>query len=261
MSLLNKILLILLPITNCLFAWQVNQIFVNEFSYGRAIWAILGFLLWGVLLGLNLVLVKKYGWQILSFIIGTVSFFIVGTHIYIIGVVIMLILAFLYTRKYVRADLDNLIKINAYQALYKNMWFFIISVFLLISLAYYISPELSNYKLNLAIPEKTFNFVFSFIDIAPNGLLGIDFGISSLKESFKQEIYASANNYLNSIARPYEVYIPGALALALFLGLQILNWPLRFLLSIISSLVLRILTTLGMVKKNMVKVDKEELLG
>ncbi len=261
MSALNKVLLILLPITNWIFALQVNQIFANEFSYARAIWVVLGFLLWGAVLGLNLILVKKYSLQVLAFATGAVSFFIIDAHIYIIGAVILLILAFLYARKYVRADLDNLIKIDAYQALYRNLWFFIISVFLLISLSYYISPELSNYKLNLAIPEKTFNFVFSFIDIAPNGLLGIDFGIASLKESFKQEIYATANNYLNSIAKPYEIYIPGMLALALFFGLQILNWPLRFLLSIITSFIIRVLTSLGAVKKQIVKVDKEELLG
>ena len=261
MSALNKVLLILLPITNWIFALQVNQIFANEFSYARAIWVVLGFLLWGAVLGLNLILVKKYSLQVLAFATGAVSFFIIDAHIYIIGAVILLILAFLYARKYVRADLDNLIKIDAYQALYRNLWFFIISAFLLISLSYYISPELSNYKLNLAIPEKTFNFVFSFIDIAPNGLLGIDFGIASLKESFKQEIYATANNYLNSIAKPYEIYIPGMLALALFFGLQILNWPLRFLLSIITSFIIRVLTSLGAVKKQIVKVDKEELLG
>ena len=261
MSALNKVLLILLPITNWIFALQVNQIFANEFSYARAIWVVLGFLLWGAVLGLNLILVKKYSLQVLAFATGAVSFFIIDAHIYIIGAVILLILAFLYARKYVRADLDNLIKIDAYQALYRNLWFFIISVFLLISLSYYISPELSNYKLNLAIPEKTFNFVFSFIDIAPNGLLGIDFGIASLKESFKQEIYATANNYLNSIAKPYEIYIPGMLALALFFGLQILNWPSRFLLSIITSFIIRVLTSLGAVKKQIVKVDKEELLG
>jgi len=261
MSALNKVLLILLPITNWIFALQVNQIFANEFSYARAIWVVLGFLLWGAVLGLNLILVKKYSLQVLAFATGAVSFFIIDAHIYIIGAVILLILAFLYARKYVRADLDNLIKIDAYQALYRNLWFFIISAFLLISLSYYISPELSNYKLNLAIPEKTFNFVFSFIDIAPNGLLGIDFGIASLKESFKQEIYATANNYLNSIAKPYEIYIPGMLALALFFGLQILNWPSRFLLSIITSFIIRVLTSLGAVKKQIVKVDKEELLG
>ncbi len=261
MSALNKVLLILLPITNWIFALQVNQIFANEFSYARAIWVVLGFLLWGAVLGLNLILVKKYSLQVLAFATGAVSFFIIDAHIYIIGAVILLILAFLYARKYVRADLDNLIKIDAYQALYRNLWFFIISIFLLISLSYYISPELSNYKLNLAIPEKTFNFVFSFIDIAPNGLLGIDFGIASLKESFKQEIYATANNYLNSIAKPYEIYIPGMLALALFFGLQILNWPSRFLLSIITSFIIRVLTSLGAVKKQIVKVDKEELLG
>ena len=261
MSALNKVLLILLPITNWIFALQVNQIFANEFSYARAIWVVLGFLLWGAVLGLNLILVKKYSLQVLAFATGAVSFFIIDAHIYIIGAVILLILAFLYARKYVRADLDNLIKIDAYQALYRNLWFFIISAFLLISLSYYISPELSNYKLNLAIPEKTFNFVFSFIDIAPNGLLGIDFGIASLKESFKQEIYATANNYLNSIVKPYEIYIPGMLALALFFGLQILNWPSRFLLSIITSFIIRVLTSLGAVKKQIVKVDKEELLG
>ena len=261
MSALNKVLLILLPITNWIFALQVNQIFANEFSYARAIWVVLGFLLWGAVLGLNLILVKKYSLQVLAFATGAVSFFIIDAHIYIIGAVILLILAFLYARKYVRADLDNLIKIDAYQALYRNLWFFIISAFLLISLSYYISPELSNYKLNLAIPEKTFNFVFSFIDIAPNGLLGIYFGIASLKESFKQEIYATANNYLNSIAKPYEIYIPGMLALALFFGLQILNWPSRFLLSIITSFIIRVLTSLGAVKKQIVKVDKEELLG
>ena len=261
MSALNKVLLILLPITNWIFALQVNQIFANEFSYARAIWVVLGFLLWGAVLGLNLILVKKYSLQVLAFATGAVSFFIIDAHIYIIGAVILLILAFLYARKYVRADLDNLIKIDAYQALYRNLWFFIISAFLLISLSYYISPELSNYKLNLAIPEKTFNFVFSFIDIAPNGLLGIDFGIASLKESFKQEIYVTANNYLNSIAKPYEIYIPGMLALALFFGLQILNWPSRFLLSIITSFIIRVLTSLGAVKKQIVKVDKEELLG
>ena len=261
MSALNKVLLILLPITNWIFALQVNQIFANEFSYARAIWVVLGFLLWGAVLGLNLILVKKYSLQVLAFATGAVSFFIIDAHIYIIGAVILLILAFSYARKYVRADLDNLIKIDAYQALYRNLWFFIISIFLLISLSYYISPELSNYKLNLAIPEKTFNFVFSFIDIAPNGLLGIDFGIASLKDSLKQEIYATANNYLNSIVKPYEIYIPGMLALALFFGLQILNWPLRFLLSIITSFIIRVLTSLGAVKKQIVKVDKEELLG
>ena len=261
MSALNKVLLILLPITNWIFALQVNQIFANEFSYARAIWVVLGFLLWGAVLGLNLILVKKYSLQVLAFATGAVSFFIIDAHIYIIGAVILLILAFLYARKYVRADLDNLIKIDAYQALYRNLWFFIISAFLLISLSYYISPELSNYKLNLAIPEKTFNFVFSFIDIAPNGLLGIDFGIASLKDSLKQEIYVTANNYLNSIAKPYEIYIPGMLALALFFGLQILNWPSRFLLSIITSFIIRVLTSLGAVKKQIVKVDKEELLG
>ena len=109
-------------------------------------------------------------------------------------------------------------------------------------------------------PAISLNVVVFPQPLGPNSDTSSPSSTSKFK-SFKQEIYASANNYLNSIARPYEVYIPGALALALFLGLQILNWPLRFLLSIISSLVLRILTTLGMVKKNMVKVDKEELLG
>lgn len=261
MTNLSKILLILLPITNWIFAWQVNQIFTNEFSYGRAIWAVIGFLLWGIVLGLNLILIKSYNWQILAFAIGVISFFIAGADIYILGAVILLFLAFLYVRKYVRADLDNLIKIDSYKALYRNLWFFIITVFLLISLTYYISPKLSNYKLDIAIPEKTFNFVFSFIDIAPDGLLGIDFGISDLKKSFKDDVYATANNYLNSIVNPYEVYIPGALALALFFSLQVLNWPLRFLLSIIISFIVGFLTNLGAVKKQIVKVDKEEIIG
>ncbi|MEK9147510.1 MAG: hypothetical protein AAB593_01190 [Patescibacteria group bacterium] len=261
MSLLNKILLILLPLSNWFFAWKINEVFTNEFSYNKAIFTVLGFLLWGIILGLNLILVKSYNWQILAFILGIVSFFIAGANIYILSALILLFLAFLYARKYVRADLDNLIKIDSYQALYRNLWFFIITVFFLISLTYYISPKLSNYKLDLAIPEKTFNFVFSFIDIAPNELLGIDFGISDLKKSFKDDVYITANNYLNSITKPYEVYIPGALALALFFSLQILSWPLRFLLSIITSFIIGFLTTLGAVKKQIVKVDKEEIIG
>lgn len=259
MSILNKILLILLPLTNWLFVLQINKLFANEFSYEIAIWTLIEFLLWGTILCLNLVLVKKYIFLISSFSIGIISFFITGINIYIFGGIILLFLSFLYAKKNVKLDLENLIKIDFFKALYRNLWFFVVIVSLLVSITYFISPKLSNYKLDLTIPEKTFNIVFSFIDIAPDGLMGFDFGIADLKDNFKKEVYTTANNYLNKLVKPYEVYIPSVLALALFFGLQILNWPVRFLLSIITSIIVRILISVGVVKKTIIKVDKEEL--
>jgi hypothetical protein len=148
--------------------------------------------------------------------------------------------------------------------LYYNFWYFILAVFFIVSIVYYTSPQL-NHRLDLTIPPALFDSAFRIVEL----MLG-KFGnightganadqFNGLVDSLKMESYQAANDYLATVTKPYEIYIPGALAIGLFLSLQILNWPLRMLIASITSIILKTLLAVGAVKKKVIQVEKEIL--
>lgn len=261
----HKILLILLVFTNWFFAIRLQQVFTNGLAYGDMIWALASFIAWTTVLSLNLILVKKYWSQTGAFIFGVLGFFTAGINIFIISAVILLFLSFLYTRRYVRVSLENLIKIKSYDMLYYNFWYFILAVFIVVSVIYYTSPQL-DHELDLTIPPTLFDSVFRIIELTFGefgniGKTGVDTSqVNGLIDSVKTESYEAANDYLATLKKPYEIYIPGALAIGLFLSLQILNWPLRMLIASITNAILWLLLALGIVKKDTTQVEKEILI-
>ena len=259
----NKIILILSAALNWLFAWQLKNTFTADFSYIRVFWTLGIFILWGTVLMLNLILTRNRRFQNIAFILGAMGFFINGFNAFIAASIILLFIAFIYTRKYVQNDLDNQVKIKSCNTLYLNVWFLIMAVFLTVSASYYgVIPQIDASQINLAIPPEIFDRSFSAAEIIIKNIGNAEFKIVSenfLTESLKEQTRTAINNYMANLVISYEAYIPGGLAIGLFLGLQILSWPLRYLLSLLGNLILNALIFFNAVKKKTITVEKEIL--
>ena len=161
----NTIILILSTALNWLFAWQLKNTFMADFSYTGAFWTLGIFILWGTVLMLNLLLVKNRRFQNIAFVLGATGFFINGFNIFIVASIIILFFSFIYTKKYIQKDLNNQIKIQSYNVLYLNVWYLIMAVFLTVSVSYYsVIPQLDANQINLAIPPKIFDRAFSIAE-------------------------------------------------------------------------------------------------
>lgn len=260
----NAIILILSTALNWLFAWQLNNIFADDFSYTGIFWTLVIFILWGTALMINLIVVKNRWFQNITFALGATGFFINGFNIFIIASIIFLFIAFIYTRKYIQNDLNNQIKIKSYNVLYLNVWLLIMAVFLVVSVSYYGAiPQLDANQINFIIPPKIFDRAFSitkiiFKNLNNTGLSVVDINI--LTESLKEQTRTAINNYTANLVISYGAYIPGGLAIGLFLSLQILSWPLRYLLSLLGNLILNALIFFDAVKKKTITIEKEILM-
>lgn len=259
----KTIILILSAALNWLFAWQLRNTFAADFSYASVFWTSGIFVLWGTALMLNLLIVRNRRFQNIAFLLGATGFFMNDLNALIAASIIILFIAFIYTRKYIQNDLDNQIKIKTYNILYLNVWFLIMAVFLVVSVSYYgIIPQLDASRINLAIPPEIFDQAFSLTEILIKnaGNVGLKtIGENLLTESLKEQMRIAVNNYMANLVISYEDYIPGGLTIGLFLGLQILNWPLRYLLSLLGSSILNALIAFGAVKKKTITIEKEIL--
>lgn len=138
------------------------------------------------------------------------------------------------------------------------------TVFLTVSISYYgIIPQLDTNRINLAIPPEIFDKAFSLTEILIKDMSNI--GLETISknfptESLKEQTRIAINNYMTNLVISYEDYIPGGLAIGLFLGLQILSWPLRYLLSMLGSSILNALIAFGAVKKKTITIEKEIII-
>jgi len=256
---IGTIILILSATLNWLFAWQLKNTFSADFSYTNVFLTLGIFILWGTVLMLNLIIIRNRRFQNIAFILGAMGFFINGFNAFIAASIILLFIAFIYTRKYIQNDL----KIKSYNTLYLNVWFLIMAVFLTVSVSYYnIIPQIDASQINLAIPPEIFDRAFSMAEMIIKNIGNAELKIISenfLTESLKEQTRTAMNNYMANLVISYETYIPGGLAIGLFLGLQILSWPLRYLLSLLGSSILNALIVFNVVKKKTITIEKEIL--
>ncbi|MFZ5559542.1 MAG: hypothetical protein ACOZAL_01980 [Patescibacteria group bacterium] len=240
------------------------------------------FLLFGIALCLAMLLIDNKKILFSSFVITLILFGLFFNNepfYYLIGLIILLISFWIAVKK-VRLEERVQVNLNFWRIWKRGLPIFITALCLLISLAYYFSPEPARFlEKEIRIPRNTFNLVIEpleglIIERLPEGIasLGVEatkvltsqqikelrdkYGIEIKNgETLKDLIYKLVVFQINNLTGPYKKFIPFGLAIGLFIILKIISLVYVAIVIILSWLVLKLLMAIKFIR--IAKIQKE----
>jgi len=268
-----------------IFSWYFLKyvFYVGNLSFGCWCLGFVILLLWGVALCLALLLIDNKNILYGSFILYLIAFgmfFNNEPFYYLIGLVI-LFLAFWAGARKIRKEEEVQVSLDYWRIWKRGLPILITALILLVSLAYYFSPKLTETKqFELKISRSAFDLVIKPLEnlikerlpVKEGGLeteanrvlsqeerqdLEKRYGITiELEDTVKDVLYKLVDYQLNNVTGPYRKFIPIGLAIGLFIALKIVSLIYIPLVILFSYLVLKLLMLLKFVK---VEIETKEV--
>lgn len=276
----------------------ITWFFLHQFFYFgekiiSLIFTILGFLFWGISIGLGSLLINKKVILYSAFVLSLLSFFIFfhGGNVmanqfreafYYFIVLVLIFISLIFYQKRVKHEEKARIKLHFWRIFKKGLPLVFTFVCILVSLAYYFSPSLGTSKIKLEIPQSLFDAILKPIegliqeklpqginlDIEVDKILPFDqkkdmekqFGIKVEKgDTGRDVLYKLVNTRITSLGGAYKNYIPIALAIGLFFVLRIVSILLIAFVVLFSYFAVRILIAMGFAKIVTKSIEMEDI--
>lgn len=248
---------------------------------------VLGFLFFGISIGLVSLLIKKKVILYSALALSLLSFFIFfrdaeEAFYYFIALVLTFVSLIIYQKR-VKHEEKARIKLHFWRIFKKGLPLVFTLICILVSLAYYFSPDIIQAgETKIKIPNDIFNIAIKPLEglIAKRLPRGVDlnsdisqilppdqkrelerqFGITINKSDTGRDVlYQLVDFQLNNIAGPYRKFIPLGLAIGLFVTLKILSIPLIAVIVLCSYFAIRILISIGFAKIVTKTIEMEDI--
>ena len=248
---------------------------------------IIGFLFWGISIGLGSLLINKKVILYSAFALSLLSFFIffreqIEAFYYFIALVLTFISLIIYEKR-IKHEEKARITLHFWRIFKKGLPLVFTFVCILVSLAYYFSPDIMQDKTTkIKIPNGIFNIAIKPLEglIGERLPKGVDldsdinkffppdqirelerqFGIKIDKDDTGRDVlYKLADYQLNNITGPYKKFIPLGLAIGLFVTLRILSIFLIAFIVLFSYFAVRILISTGFAKIVTTTIEMEDI--
>lgn len=210
--------------------------------------------------GLALMLLKEGEWRLATVLaVGLpylVVFGVTSSRWYLLALVLMMATSWLSVRNFV-TESSQRFKINIYHIMRHGLPWLVTGIMIMISFAYFLSPETQATAKNQTLPpavktivEKT---VATFADSQSQSLT------PQQKKSLISQATDEVMKQFTDAVRPYFKYMPPILAFGLFLILQGLSFIFVFLGVWLAVLLFQILKMSGLVKITTKEVKAETI--
>jgi hypothetical protein len=265
----------------------LHRFFYFDDGITLLILTVLGFLLWGISLGLGSLLINKKIISYSTFALSLLSFFIffhqqVEALYYFIVLILIFVSLLIYQRR-VKHEEKARIKLHFWRIFRKGLPLVFTFICILVSLAYYFSPDIMQDKTTkIKIPNDIFNIAIKplegligerlpqgvDLDSDINKFLPLDqikelerqFGIDINKgDTGRDVLYKLVDYQLNHITGPYKKFIPLGLAIGLFFVLRVVAIVLIPFIVSFSYLIVKILISAGFAKIVTTSVEMEDI--
>ena len=214
------------------------------------------FLCWLTPFSLLVLFCKERHYVLMSFLLGAAGFFILSQSLYAFIALTLLGLGFLYWQRQAQSFISNTRIFSLYATL-QGFGLFLTTLSLFIAFFYFDSPFGKSVSFEPKIPQNIYDFVY-------NQVSGSSFFQTNTKapsvfppEKLKSMIYEEANDKFKKFTQQYIAYIPIVFAAGLFLALKGFFAPFKYLLLFVVFLMEKLLIALGVLKKQIIRVDKE----
>lgn len=228
---------------------------------------ILSFGMYGGLAALSAFLLKKRDFFIAALAITLIYWFVFGFNkIYLVAGLIFLFFNLGYAvtvskekRERIRASITRIVA--------RDLYFFIISVIILVSVGYFFLPSVQEKSERFEIPSaiqraaETLSYNF-LVRSAPDELkdqLGQSEEARSLFDLRVQEAVGQVLNQAQEFISPYLTFVPAVAAIGFFLALGALVWIWKLIIFLFASFIFTILKKTGFVKIELVEKQVEEI--
>lgn len=247
---------------------------------------VLGFLFFGISVGLGSLLINKRIILFSAFVLGLLSFFILFREqveaLYYFIVLVLVFISLIIYQKRVKHEEKARIKLHFWRIFKKGLPLVFTFVCILVSLAYYFSPLLGEGKVKFEIPRSLFNVILKPIegliqtklpqginlDSEASKILPFDqkkdiekqFGIKiEESDTGRDMLYKIVNAQLGNLGGSYNKYIPIVLAIGVFFTLRILSIFLIACIVLFSYFAVRILILTGFAKIVTTTIEMEDI--
>jgi hypothetical protein len=232
------------------FWWYLAQIFVKE-ELGTQVLVktAVGFLVWIALMVLTLLTFQGYRRQLISaWVLGLLTLFLFFPwDPVLLGALGIALGALLVLKARLKLELELSTKLLLRRLLPRALPFFFTLLALAIALIYFSSPLIDK-GINLQLPRPLFDIAISSMPFSQKlQTLGIS----------EELLYEQVNQQFQLLVQPYQEIIPLFFVLGVALTLKAFSYPFIWLLVLLEGALLRLLIRLGLVCKEIRKVDKE----
>ncbi len=202
----------------------------------------ISFLILGVMLGLTSLLIESKKILIPTFLLTIFSFFLVFhfNKYVLLGLVLFLGLLWLGCRR-IKDEAEVRLKIRIGRILQKGLPLILTGLIIVVSVAYCFTP--SAQKIEIKIPPKLFEIIQKPI----GEILSSEFPKENLKE-LPEEVKKIIDAKIEEFTRPYQKYIPLALAISLFFFLRLVAIPLGWLIILLSWTIFKLLLAFKVIR-------------
>jgi len=256
-KLTTPIIIFIITIVLALAGWNFlfNSLYgLEEGWFGVWIKPMIVFLILGVMLALTALLVKSRKLLSLIFLPTVFSYFLIfpfNSYVFLSLLLFLGLLILSVKRITDEAKLRLEIKID--KILQKGVPLILGGLIIVIAISYAFTPTAQ--KVEVKIPPKLFQVIQKPIE----EMLFFEFPKQELKDLPIEEISGTVKEIIDAkieeSTRPYQKYIPLALAISLLLLLRLVAIPLGWLIILLSLIVFRLLVAFKVVKIE--KVEKE----
>ena len=265
----------------------LHRFFYFDDGITLLILTVLGFLFWGISLGLGALLINKKIILFSAFALSLLSFFIFFREqlegLYYFIVLVLTFIALLIYQKRVKHEEKARIKLHFWRIFKKGLPLVFTFICILISLAYYFSPDIMQEKATkIQIPQDAFNAIIKPLEgligerlpkgvnldsdiskfLPPDQIKELErqFGIDISKgDTGRDVLYKLVDYQLNNITGPYKKFIPLGLAIGLFFVLRIVAIVLIPFIVLFSYFIVKILLSVRFAKILTTPVEMENI--
>jgi len=233
-------------------AWNFlfNSLYgLEEGWFGVWIKPMIVFLILGVMLALTALLVKSRKLLSLIFLPTVFSYFLVFPfNSYVFLSLLLLLGLLILSVKRITDEAKLRLEIKIDKILQKGVPLMLGGLIIVMAVSYAFTPTAQ--KVEVKIPPKLFGIIQKPI----GEIFSSEFPKENLKE-LPEEVKEIIDVKIEEFTRPYQKYIPLALAISLLLFLRLIAIPLSWLIILLSLIVFRLLVAFKVVKIE--KVEKE----
>ncbi len=256
-KLITPIVIFIITVVLAITSWNFlfNSLYGLEKGwFGVWIKPLIVFLILGVVLALTALLVKSRKLLSLIFLPTVFSYFLVFPFNSYVFLSLLLFLGLLILSvKRITSEVKLRLKVKVDKILQKGVPLMLGGLIIVIAVSYAFTPTAQ--KVEVKIPPKLFQVIQKPIE----EMLSFEFPKQGLKDLPVEEVSETVKEIIDvkieEFSRPYQKYIPLALAISLLLLLRLVAIPVGWLIILLSLIVFKLLVTFKVVKIE--KVEKE----
>ncbi|NQV00636.1 MAG: hypothetical protein HQ537_00730 [Parcubacteria group bacterium] len=214
------------------------------FENGNWIWPSSGFLILLIFLGLGWLITKSKAILFISLSIILICFFFsFGFKLEYLAVILIALLLFVFGSCMAINEKEIRIKIEVRRILKRGLPTVLTGLCLIIAAAYYFSPLALYGQNKIEMPRPLFDII-----IGP---------VTGMNDEFKDDFYQTINQEINRHSQSYKQYFSLGLTAGFFFALRTVAVVFSWLVILLTSLIFKILVSLGAIKIQEKAVLKE----